>query len=529
MAQAVLLAVAVGVAWFPIETHTLAAVLIAAVVLALSTWGWRHSSRTTVSGLAGGTVVLGVLACSGGSGWDPARAVGAIGLIAAAVALAWLASRSRAPTGVIVLFALGLAGLAVWGIWQVVTGLDAILPGIEALPDAARVYAEERVASRRAYASLPLPSHLAVLLATALPLLVNRTRATKSGLVAAIGAGLAVVGLAATKSPVGIGLALGAVAAVVIIRNHRTALVVAVLLAMALVAVVAVRPDVGRLEPVALRMDNWRTALWLFETSPCSGVGLSGFAQASQAAPLNVGNRPAHAHNLPLESLAELGPTGLLGCLLLGGWLLQLMRALWPRDPAMAVALAVVPLHNLVDFSFFVSGVVLPWAVMLGWGVARSRTSAEVTEKVRGRIVLVLAASVGVAVTVLHGTSIVVEEGAASQLETVDRFDGALRSLRLAPWRVEPQFLLASAALESRNPLFLDRAWVELQRHRRWRPGSAALTERRVRIALARGDVSVAASELWVSLEAGVPDAESEDAFRELLTALQVEGHGPTN
>ncbi len=56
MAQAVLLVVAVGVAWFPVETHSLAAVLIAAVVLALSTWGWRHSSRATLSGLAGGAV-----------------------------------------------------------------------------------------------------------------------------------------------------------------------------------------------------------------------------------------------------------------------------------------------------------------------------------------------------------------------------------------------------------------------------------------------------------------------------------------
>jgi hypothetical protein len=129
----------------------------------------------------------------------------------------------------------------------------------------------------------------------------------------------------------------------------------------------------------------------------------------------------------------------------------------------------------------------------------------------------------------LHATSIVVEEAAASQLEAVDRFDGALRSLRLAPWRVEPQFLLASAALESGNPPFLERAWTELERHRWWRPGSAALTERRGRIALARGDVSLAASELWVSVKAGSPDAERKEALRELFTALQDESHGPAD
>ncbi len=527
LGHALLLLIALGVAWFPVETRPFAAVAIAGVVLALSTWGWRRSSAATTHGLAGGLVVLAVLVCSAASGWDPARGEGEIGLVAAVLALAWLASRSRPPMDFPVLLAIGLSGLAVWGIWQAVVGLNALLPGIEALPDATRAYAEERVAGRRAYASLLLPSHLAVLLATALPLLVARVKTTPAGVVAAIGVGLTVIGLAATKSPVGIGLAILAVTAVVIGRNSQKVLMVALLLAVALVVVVAVRPDVVRLEPVALRADNWRTALWLSETSPCSGVGFSSFAQASQAVPFEVGNRPAHAHNIVMESLAELGPTGLVGCLVLGFWLLRLIRRLWPQDRAVAVALAVVPLHNLLDFSFFVSGVVVPWAVLLGWGVARSRESAAVSESIRGRISLVIVASVALAMTCLHATSVVVEQAAASQVVAVDRFDGALRSLRLAPWRVEPQFLLASASLESGDPSLHKRAWNELDRRRWWRPRSAALAQRRARVALARGDVSVAASELWIAVEEGFPTEERKEALQELLTALKSGTHGP--
>jgi len=532
VAHTLVLIVAVSVAWSPVETRPLMAVVVAGVVLALCTWGWSRGDRTTFEDLAGGAVVLVVLVCSAGSGWDPSRAVGEIGLIMAVSALAWLGSRSLPPNRLLLLFALGLSGLAVWGIWQVATGLDALRPGLEVLPDATRIYAEERVASHRAFASLPLPSHLAVLLAMVLPLLVTRVRATPAGAIAALGAALSVVGLLATQSPVGVVLGFGAVVALVIGRHRRLALVVTVLLAVVMVAVLAVRPDVARLEPVALRVDNWRTALWLSTTSPASGVGLSSFAQASQGIPIEVGNRPAHAHNLPLEFLAELGPTGLVGCLVLGFWLARLIVLLWPRDRALAVALAVVPLHNLVDFSFFVSGVALPWAALLGWGISRSRPSAEVSEPSRGRIVLVIGASVAIAMTTLHATSVVVEENAAAHLESVDRFEGALRSLRLAPWRVEPQFLLAAAALEVENPSLVDLALNEMDARRWVRPRSAALAERRAWLALHRGDVSSAICELWAAVEYGSPEPKREHALRELLArlslaALEGEAHGP--
>jgi hypothetical protein len=493
-------------------------------VLGLTTWGWsrggggRRVVATSAAALA--------LAASAFTGWDAARGVGELGVIAAVLSLVWLASRSRPPAGFIIVLALGLALLAVWGLWQSIFGLERLGDGVAALPDAARDYARERLASHRAYASLPVPGHLAVMLATALPLLVARIRRSRLGLVSAIGAGLTLAGLAATRSPIGLVLALLAVAAVVVGRRRGLAAGLLGVLAVVTVMVIALRPDVARLEPVALRLDNWRTALWLWSTSPVDGAGLAGFAQATQGSPLSVGNRPSHAHNLPLETLAELGPIGLLGLAAAAAALVAVIAATWRRDRALAAAIAVVPLHNLVDFSLFVTGVAVPWAVLVGWAASTSWESPATPASDRGRFVLVVAAAVVVAATVLHASSVVVEESAAAMARPEDRCDGAVRALTLAPWRIEPQFLLAAAALESGEPVWLDRAWEELERRRVWRPRSAALADRRARVALARGDVSTAAAELWAATTVASADPAPAAAWRDLLRALDREPRG---
>jgi hypothetical protein len=286
--------------------------------------------------------------------------------------------------------------------------------------------------------------------------------------------------------------------------------------------VVVLRPDLGRLEPVALRLDNWQTAVWLWSTAPATGTGMASFAQATQAAPLEVGNRPAHAHSLPLETLAELGLAGLAACLVLAWYLLRLLRCLWPKRPELAAAVTVAPLHNLVDFSFFVSGVVVPWAVLLGWAIAEGRGEQQsmAAREARGRAILVAATALAVAITALHATGVVVEEASASQPEAADRFEGALRALELAPWRVEPQFLLAAAALDLGDHEHLDRAWSELDLRRWWRPRSAALAERRARVALARGDASEGAAELWAARRYGSPGNDAARLFDELVDNL---------
>ena len=50
---------------------------------------------------------------------------------------------------------------------------------------------------------------------------------------------------------------------------------------------------VGELDPVRLRLDNWRTALWAWSGAPVTGVGVGGFGQAIHR-PLAGGAVQAH-------------------------------------------------------------------------------------------------------------------------------------------------------------------------------------------------------------------------------------------
>jgi hypothetical protein len=502
-------------------------IAIAAAVLVLIPWGWRRSGRSTVPTLAAGFLLFGLVICSAAAGWDPSRAIGVIGLFAAAAVLGWLASRSRPQDIVLALLGGGLAALAIWGLWQAVVGLEILRPELDGFSDQARAYAEERLAGRRAFASLPLPSHFAVLLATALPLLLDRVRATFTGVVWAGLAVLAGAGLVATRSPVGLVLALLATAPLLItVQSKRVPVLVLGGMAMATSAVVLLRPDVMALEPVSLRLDNWQTGVWLWSTSPVSGVGVASFAQASQANPLSVGNQPAHAHSLPFEALAELGPVGLIAVILAGVWVVGLIGRLWRTNRAMALSIAVVPLHNLVDFSAFVSGVALPWAVLVGWAVASQGTEIRDDSRLsaRARVLPVVAASVILGFTILHWTGITLERSAASVTDPIERFNGAQRSLGVAPWRVQPQFLLASAAIASGDRQLQDHAWTELDRLRWLRPRSAALAQRRARLALARGDVSSALAELWAAVEYRPGDQGARQIFNELLEEAKMAG-----
>ncbi len=298
-------------------------------------------------------------ALSAAAGDDLATAAVELALAAAVAALVWTASREEPPEALPRWLALGLAALALWALWQVTVGFDRAEPAVAALPEALRANAAERIGSGRAFASLLLPGHLAVVLATALPILAAAVRPSWRAVGWLVGSLLCGVGLVLTRSPIGISLAVLALA--VLAARRRRALLIAGLVALAigLVAVVAMRGDVGELEPLRLRADNWQTAIWAWRSSPLTGVGLGSYGQATRAVPIEVGNLPAHAHSLPLEWLAELGIVGLLAAAAGGLWLACLLRRLWPRRPELAVALAVVPLHNLVDFSLYTSGVAL--------------------------------------------------------------------------------------------------------------------------------------------------------------------------
>jgi O-antigen ligase len=515
-AHGTLLVLAAWCVWRPVETFPSTAVVVAASVLGLAVWAWRRTSHDRnpwlIAGVAGG-----VLGGSGLAGWDPGSAVVEIAILAAVIALIWSASRSSPPERWPAVLAFAISGLALWGLWQVVGGMEQAATEIGHLPDEIRAAAAERLASGRAFASQLLPSHLAVLLATALPLLLVRLRSRWSAAPWAVGSTLCVVGLALTRSPVGAALALGACSALVLGRRKRPLIWIILVLILVLVVVVVGRSDVAELKPVKLRLDNWQTAIWVWSQSPAAGVGVGGFAQAAQAVPFEVGNRPRHAHSMPLEWLAELGPVGLLACVLAATALWRLLRDLWPQHPELSVALAVIPAHNLVDFSFYSSGVALVWAVLLGWGMSlRCRTRVPASPPAKGRFVFVSAVTLALAATVLHVTSIAVEESAAVQKISIERFNGAIQARRLAPWRVDPVGLVANAALEAGDPQLVSAARAELDRSRWLRPRSAAIASLRAQLAIAAGEAPTAVAEAWTS----VNEQPSHQSHIENLEAL---------
>jgi hypothetical protein len=525
VANAVLLGLAVWCVWRPVETFPTTAVLVASVVLGLAVWAWRRTSRRSnpwIIAAAAGSVLL----ASGVAGWDPASAVVEISLLAAVAALVWIASREVPPDHWPALLGLAISALTIWALWQVVGGMEKAASSVAALPEEMQSSATERLSSGRAFASQFLPSHLAVLFATALPILLARVRFRRSSLAWSIGAIACVLGLGLTRSPIGAALALAACALLVLRRRHRSLAWIALLMAVVLIVVVVSRGDVVKLKPVELRLDNWQTALWVWSGAPAAGVGVGGFAQAAQAIPFEVGNRPRHAHSLPLEALAELGPIGLVACAIALIALWRLCSRLWPSRPELAVAVAVIPAHNLLDFSLYGTGVAFAWAVLLGWAVACARPPTEESPApAKGRAVFVAVVAVMLAVSVLHVTSVMVEESAVSQTAPAKRMDAAMRALHLAPWRVDPLGPVAAAALESADPSRIETALAALDDRRWLRPRSAAYAALRARLALILDRGPSAAAEAWVASYEQPPSAIHRSNLDALLGQLEAGGN----
>lgn len=520
VAHGALLCLAGWCVWRPAETFPSSAIFVTVTFLGLAVWAWQRTPKRSNPWLIAGTVGLTLLA-SGVAGWDPASAIVEISLLAAAAMLIWLASREAPPERWPALLALVISTLTLWGVWQVAWGMDEAASSVGQLPVGIQTAAAERLASGRAFASQLLPSHLAVLLASSLPLLLWRLRLRWSALPWALGSVLCMVGLVLTKSPVGIVLALGACGMLAAVRKKRLLILAAVVLVPVLVAVISGRGDVMELEPVQLRLDNWRTAFWVWTTAPAAGVGIGGFAQAAQAVPFEVGNRPRHAHSLPLELLAELGLIGLIAFVFAGVALWRLLCRLWPERPELSVALAVVPIHNLIDFSFFGSGVTLAWAVLVGWAMGFVKTPSEPDPTTTlGRVVFVTAVVGVLAATVLHVTSLMVEESAFKRVSPTERLDRAFEARRLAPWRVDPLGLVAAAALETGDPRRVSEALVELDRGRCLRPRSAALAGLRAQLATAAGMAPMAVSEAWISKNEQPSDVARAEDFRGILRRL---------
>lgn len=511
-----LAALALWTAWRPVETHPATPLVLAAVVLLALPGRWR---REDASGLAGLGLTAAWLALSALAGPDTATGLRQLGLLITATAVAWVAATRPPSHGARLVLALGLAGLSVWAVWQLAVGFERALGTLPEVAEGIRAAAAVRLTSGRAFASLLLPGHFAVLEVLALALLAPTLASRRRGRwLAGVGAALAVVGLVAARSPIGIALA-GLVGIAYATRSRRRGLVVGLVLValVGIAVIVAIRPDMRALEPVRLRFDNWRTALWLTSSSPVSGVGFGGYGLASATVPLELANRPAHAHCLPLELAAELGVAGWLAAMFGGWWLVRVLARSWSHTPDLALAVAVVTLHNLVDFSAYTSGVLIPAAVVVGWAIARPRGGPQAGVS---RAVAITVAAAATAVALLNGTSAVLDRAAV----TASASEGlglALQSARLAPWASRPLATAGAIAVDSWQRPSCAAALAVFDRATALRHGSAHLAALECRLRTVDRDSLGAASAAWRGCRLQPPEGRMCADLETLLASLE--------
>lgn len=516
---AVVAGLGVWVAWRPIETSPLTAAVAAAAITLVLPRTWRPGDG---AGLAAAALGVAWLAVSAARGPDPAAGLEQIALLVLACVVGWTAARHPAGGTLRLAAGLGLASLSLWAAWQSAFGLERAAELLAQLPPDVQPVARARVESGRGFASLTVPGHLALLQVVAAMVLLSARTSRRWGVLRWSGVGLAACGLLVTRSPIGAVLAGGAAMALAAAAGRARAARALLAAAVVLVAAVtATRPDVLRLEPVALRIDNWRTAVWLAGASPVGGVGFGGFGLAAATVPLEVGNRPAHAHNLALELIAELGVAGLAATVAGLAALVLVVRRGWGREPALAVAVTAVAVHNLADFSLFSSGVLVPAALVTGWLVAAGRGGVPGPADRAGaaRALAVAIGASAVALGLLHATSVALEE-ASWAAAAGERFRLADRAARLAPWRPAAAATAAAIALESPGRPEVAAALRHLEQAIRLRPGSSLLRalESRLRV-VARQPLGAVAS-AWTACRNQSPADTACRDLEQLLSYL---------
>jgi len=203
------------------------------------------------------------------------------------------------------------------------------------------------------------------------------------------------------------------------------------------------------------RADYWRVAARMVDREPLLGEGAGGFERRwteERPAP----NNARDAHNLYLETLAELGPVGLALLLVaLGAPLSGLGRARYaPLVPAAAAAYVAFLVHAAVDWDWELPLLVLSALACASILVAEARTAPPARLTATRRVVGVTAAAVAIAVAlVAHvGNRSIAESVMALEHGDTSRAASAARRARAwAPWSHEPWQLLGEAQLAERD------------------------------------------------------------------------------
>ena len=213
------------------------------------------------------------------------------------------------------------------------------------------------------------------------------------------------------------------------------------------------------------RADYWRVAARMVEREPLLGEGAGGFERRwmqERSAP----NNARDAHNLYLETLAELGPVGL--ALLLVALIAPLAALRRARHqalvPAAAAAYAAFLVHAAVDWDWELPVLVLPALACGAILLAEARSSPPMALTTPYRALGVSAAVLAIAVAIVAnvGNRALAESALALEHgDTRGAAESARRAQAWAPWSHEPWQLLGEAQLAARQDAAARRSLAE--------------------------------------------------------------------
>jgi O-antigen ligase len=258
-------------------------------------------------------------------------------------------------------------------------------------------------------------------------------------------------------------------------RKPRLALAVAVSLAAMIAILFAIerRAEIGAYagsDPVSLRLGNWRAAMTMIGDHPLTGVGPGRFGVFYPRYLRPGMNETIHAHNTFLEIAACWGVWVLPVLAWLAASVLKRLpraRGAAPspdgglfRRAALASGIGFLA-HNLIDFTFYLPGVALPAALLLGAGTGEPEEGSEA--RTRAPDARALAAAVcGIGLALAVGAHAVVagrvaglldkaqDAARAGKIEAAEVMAGRAAGLRRGdpdPWAFVAQSIAANPAV----------------------------------------------------------------------------------
>ena len=190
--------------------------------------------------------------------------------------------------------------------------------------------------------------------------------------------------------------------------SRRSAPLVAVLVgvvAVGAVGVLLISQNPGRVTGDAKRLDLWASAVEMIRDYPVIGVGTGMFGRGlrSYRDPAVVDERLSTAHNIYLNTTAEIGLVGAAVCGLLAVMLLRVWVRQWRAAPTEAArrrltvvyaALVGVAAQSFFD-NFMMTSVVSLFLVLVAYSVAVNTTSAPAASRLQRGLALAAVIVVG--------------------------------------------------------------------------------------------------------------------------------------